>query len=107
MRPPPFRRPPPSPLAALLPAAPVRAYSCKSPPPPREAMGKMAAVFSGKAVKVEADQKAHQVHATFEVIRVWKGEVGKTVTVTTNDNGGSCGFAFHEGDGYLVYARPR
>ena len=90
-------------LIGLSLAAPnLRACSCKSPPPPKEAMEKMAAVFSGKAVKLEADEKAHEVHVTFEVSRVWKGEVGKTITVTTG--GGTCGFRFHEGDGYLVYA---
>lgn len=56
---------------------------------------------------MEADEKAHQVHATFEVSRVWKGDFGRAVTVITADNSGMCGVTFRKGDSYLVYATER
>lgn len=67
-------------------------------------MEKATAVFAGKAVKIVADPKHYEVTVTFEVSRAWKGDAGKTVAVTTARDGAACGFSFHEGDGYLVYA---
>ena len=40
----------------------------------------------------------------FEVSNVWKGDVLKSMDVTTPPTGGSCGFAFTEGEEYIVYA---
>ena len=89
-------------IGVSLTARSILACSCKAPPPPKEAMETMAAVFAGNVLKVETDEKAHQVQVSFDTSRVWKGDVAKTVTVITS--GGTCGFGFHEGDSYLVYA---
>jgi hypothetical protein len=37
------------------------------------------------------------------VKRVWKGEIGKTITVRTPAQSESCGFDFRKGQSYLVY----
>lgn len=94
-------------IGLLLVVLSAGACSCKSPPPPLEAMEKAAAVFAGKVTALEADEKDHQVRATFEVSRVWKKQAGKTIVVITNENGASCGYTFHEGETYLVYAYER
>ena len=44
-------------------------------------------------------------HSTigFEVSAVWKGTVYQDMFITTPPTGGSCGFAFVEGEEYIVY----
>ncbi len=86
---------------SLIPAA--LACSCAPPPPPKQALAGSTAVFSGKCISVEIKEQRKIV--TFEVDRVWKGEVGKTVTITTAAHGATCGYAFTtKGDAtYLVY----
>ena len=37
----------------------------------------------------------------------WKGALTDTVVVWTPDNEGACGFAFQEGEHYLVFAKTR
>lgn len=45
------------------------------------------------------------VAVTLRVSEVWKGDVGKTLRVTTSaDSGAGCGYPFEEGKEYLVYA---
>lgn len=86
-------------------AAPVAwSCSCAPPPPPKGALENAVAVFSGKCVEMkEANQFTKQF--TFEVAKVWKGEVGKKVTVTTAANGAACGYGFDtKGEAtYIVY----
>ncbi len=77
------------------------ACSCLPPPPPKEHMAKMEAVFSGTCVDIVV--KDFQKICTFEVDRVWKGEVGKTVVVTTAKDGATCGYGFEVKGTYLLY----
>ena len=93
-------------LIAMSIAAPLSlACSCVPPPPPKEALKSSTAVFSGKCVDIKIDEKGFTKHVTFEVDRVWKGDVGKKVTITTAVHGATCGYGFTtKGDAtYLVY----
>jgi hypothetical protein len=42
---------------------------------------------------------------TFDVDRVWKGDVPPQMTVETRVSTASCGYDFDRGERYLVYAR--
>ncbi len=90
-------------LTAVYSIDAAMACSCAPPPPPKQALAGSTAVFAGKCVDVTI--KDNQKIATFEVTRVWKGEVGEKVVVTTAVHGATCGFAFTtKGDAtYLVY----
>lgn len=90
----------------------VHACSCVVPGPPAEELVKFDAVFSGSVISIEHsfDPDAAQLgpgdHTTvsFDVSSVWKGNVAPRIEVTTPPTGGSCGFAFTEGEEYVVYA---
>lgn len=90
--------------AVLLgPVAPARACDCDVPGV-KESIEQAAAIFSGEVVKLER-LKDQSLRATIKVASAWKGEVGKSVEVTTAPDGGVCGYDFREGESYLVYAR--
>jgi hypothetical protein len=80
------------------------ACKCKAPPPPKEAMAGVDAVFSAKCIDVVV--KDGKRISTFEVDRVWKGTVGAKVVVTTAEQSATCGYGFStEGDAtYMIYA---
>jgi hypothetical protein len=46
----------------------------------------------------------YPVYVTFEVYRVWKGDIGKKVSIHTAMSGASCGFDFNKNQDYLVYS---
>lgn len=94
-------------LALQLTAPSAHACSCAPPPPPKKALEGSTAVFSGKCISVEI--KDQQKIVTFEVDRVWKGDIGKTITITTAVHGATCGYGFTtKGDGtYLVYCHGK
>jgi hypothetical protein len=79
------------------------ACKCAQPPPPKEAMKGAHAVFAGKVIAIKID--GFQKHVRFKVEKIWKGEMGNEVIVTTPVRGASCGYGFtQQGDGkYLVY----
>ena len=91
-----------------------QAYACKCvvPGSPSEELEKFNAVFTGRVLSIEHsfDPNASSVspgdHTTvgFTVNTVWKGTVDKNIDLTTPPTGGSCGFAFVEGEEYIVYA---
>ena len=91
-----------------------QAYACKCvvPGSPSEEMEKFDAVFAGKVLSIDHsfDPNAASFspgdHTTigFNVDTVWKGTVDKNIDLTTPPTGGSCGFAFVEGEEYIVYA---
>ena len=91
-----------------------QAYACKCvvPGSPSEELEKFDAVFAGRVLSIEHsfDPNAASVspgdHTTvgFTVNTVWKGTVDKNIDLTTPPTGGSCGFAFVEGEAYIVYA---
>lgn len=94
-------------LCLLIAANVADACKCAPPPPPKEAMAGAEAVFSGKCIDIVI--KDRQKICTFEVDRVWKGEVGAKVVITTAEHGATCGYGFStEGDAtYMVYARGK
>ncbi|MFM9282317.1 hypothetical protein [Paenibacillus jiagnxiensis] len=99
-------------LSVLMVAEPTVVYacSCAGPPSPSETKEWSAAVFSGKAVSLKQRNalivsSGDPVKVTFQVDRVWKGNIGSTTVVTTAMSSESCGFEFTEGQEYLVYAR--
>jgi hypothetical protein len=88
------------------------ACSCLPYPPPKEALAKVSAVFSGKVQKVEtvSEKVAGQSYTyqrrkvTIEVSQSWKGTNAATLTVFTGMNDGDCGISFVQGKEYLIYA---
>ena len=88
------------------------ACSCAEPVSPTEALDTSAAVFAGRVVSVEGafdpDKAPYspedRTTVEFEVGAVWKGAVHERMYVTTRPDGASCGFAFVEGEEYVVYA---
>ncbi|MDQ8735286.1 hypothetical protein [Paenibacillus sp. LHD-38] len=68
------------------------------------------AVFEGTATSVKASSLSvfrsdgKTIKASFQVNEVWKGHVAPSIEVLTADAEDSCGFAFKEGERYLVYA---
>jgi hypothetical protein len=86
------------------------ACSCAVSRSPQVELQKNSAVFSGKVIAVKKPFKllirssADPVNVTFLVDRVWKGDVGKKVSLITAMSGPSCGFDFDKNEEYLVYA---
>lgn len=82
------------------------AYACRCPPgKPSADISHSVAVFSGKAVDVTFKQPPHETgryRITFEVERVWKGEIKKEIVLVTGTS--SCDVRFREGESYLVFA---
>lgn len=98
-------------LAGLFAASPQKAYACSCipPRPPLEAMAESDAVFSGKVVRMEAEEgpivsSADPVKVVFEVSRVWKGSEDGALALSTARDSASCGYDFMVGEEYLVYA---
>ncbi len=91
-----------------------QAYACKCvvPGSPSEELEKFDAVFAGKVLSIQhsfdpaATSPSPGDHTTvsFSVNTVWKGTVDSNIDLTTPPTGGSCGFAFVEGEEYIVYA---
>jgi len=100
---------------AFLASRDLAACSCAPPPPPKEALGKASAVFSGKVVRMEKPkprqgagpirptQAFGKVKVVIQVSRVWKGDLGKEVTLTTNASSAACGYGFRPDEVYLIY----
>ncbi len=74
-------------------------------------MAKFAMVFQGQAVSVHeldrgdaAPADGGELSVEFEVETVWKGNVGRSINLTTHRDTAACGIPFVEGDTYVVYA---
>ena len=90
------------------------AYACKCvvPGSPSEELEKFDVVFAGRVLSVRHSFDPNALSYSpgdittvgFSVSTVWKGTVEENVTLTTPPTGGSCGFAFAEGEEYVVYA---
>ncbi len=80
----------------------AQACSCVQPPAPRAAAADATAVFEGRTFGVH--REAGKVRFTFEVTRVFKGEIGPSVDVYSPAAAATCGRAFEAGVPYLVYA---
>jgi len=79
------------------------ACKCATPPQPMNALKKASAVFSGKVVKIEIDNKTRMNRVSVEVEHVWKGIEKRKVVVQTFVSGKSCGFVFKKDESYLIY----
>jgi hypothetical protein len=80
----------------------AQACSCSPPRPPLESAAQAVAVFEGRTFGVQRDGVHNRF--TFEVLRVWKGEVSAEVQIYSASQSATCGRAFEAGLPYLVYA---
>lgn len=90
------------------------AYACKCAVPgsPDEEIKKFDVVFIGRVLSVHHSFDPNALSYSpsdittvgFSASTVWKGAVEENITLTTPPTGGSCGFAFVEGEEYVVYA---
>lgn len=90
-------------LLALALPVPALACSCIPPQPIREAVENATRVFHGKVVTVEPLNDIHQ-RVTFQVTEHFKGTPRDTLAIETATSGAMCGYPFHEGSSYVVYA---
>ena len=99
-------------LAALgvLHAASCATCSCR-PLTSDEASQWASAVFAGRVVRIYEPgwwktirTGSDPLEVTFEVERVWKGDVPSKVTLETRVAAASCGYDFDRGERYVVYA---
>lgn len=87
------------------------ACSCLPPPGPVEAAQSVDCVFQGKVLSIIDAPKPdkyglHNKIVTFEVVRIFKGQLDLQVNVITADNEAACGRNFGPaGSEWLVYAR--
>jgi hypothetical protein len=89
----------------LLPPQCAYACSCSMDPGSIDAERALAdseAVLSGEVVEIERDSQTLKV--TLRASEVWKGPQRETLEVSTPSYGAACGYAFKEGQEYLVYA---
>lgn len=86
----------------LAPLRAARACSCMPPPPPTEAAARAAAVFEGRTFGARREQNS--LRFSFEVTRVWKGEVPPSIDIVTPMQSASCGRSYEFGVPYIVYA---
>ncbi len=85
----------------------VFACRCRPPEPPANALASATSVFAGRVTALAGAVDSggpDPVQATFAVTRVWKGVDQPTAVVVTPASSASCGFAFEQGQEYLVYA---
>ncbi|ALC91806.1 hypothetical protein AM500_19960 [Bacillus sp. FJAT-18017] len=87
-------------------AFPLTGYACKCayPPTVQQELQTSKAVFTGKVIGVKDHEKQYGKKILFAVIKSWKGLNESQVILDTGQGGGDCGFTFHEGTEYLVYA---
>lgn len=99
-------------LLAFLPS-PADACSCTEPPPPAEAAAEADAVFVGRVIGMElrpsqASESLPEEEVavvTLQVQEEWTATGESTLVVETSWTCCFCGFPFHLGQSYLVYAR--
>lgn len=89
----------------------AQACSCRRPDVSRS-VDSADLVFQGHVASVQGAWKSRKGSASpwpvadflFQVERVWKGHIGKSVTVSTSPQTASCGYPFVVGDTYVVFA---
>jgi hypothetical protein len=89
------------------------ACDCGDPGPPCKAFANTPVVFAGRVVKIamisvkapSGDFYEDRL-IFFDVERSYRGSVGATAEVVTGSGGSDCGYDFHQGQHYLVYANP-
>jgi hypothetical protein len=95
------------PIVHAAPAA--HACSCAEPTP-ESAFARASAVFAGMVTAIDRPfldrlgiTETGEWNVHFAVSRQWKGPARGAITVRTRVTGESCGYAFREGETYLVY----
>jgi len=109
-------------FAALLIAVPAALFAADAPdasacscamiPSLAQAAERADAVFAGKVTKIEEPfaarvirSSADPIYVSFEVERVWKGNVGADAVISTAQESASCGYPyFDSGKSFLVFA---
>jgi hypothetical protein len=89
-----------------IPPRPAYACSCVPPPPPQVDREQATAVFAGTVSALGGSSPLNEgdIMVTFELQEVWKGPEGPQLTLVTASNSAACGYAFTQGESYLVYA---
>jgi hypothetical protein len=91
-------------VALTLPSATAFACSCAPPPGPTKSLEVAAGVVEARAVagpSMQADDWT--VEYQFEVLRTWKGDFGRSLTVETASESATCGRMFSIGTTYILY----
>ena len=98
--------------AAIVAAQPncVFACSCRPPGTPTEELGQADAVFLATVVDVNVPSgpitgSGDSTTVTLDVATVWKGQITRTLVLTTPGSSASCGVSFEQGKAYVVYGR--
>lgn len=81
----------------------ARACSCTTAPLPEQALTDADAVFEARPFGMTSDDR--RARYSFEVDRVFKGEVGPRVEISTALHSATCGRSYKIGTQYVVYAR--
>ena len=81
----------------------ARACSCVMPPPPEQALEEADAVFEARPFGMSSDDQ--RARYSLEVDRVWKGDVGPRVEISTALHSAMCGRSYRIGTQYVIYAR--
>ena len=90
-------------LAAFAIPADALACSCLQPQPIPEAVDDATRVFVGEVTSIEGVDLLHR-RVTFHATEHFKGSRVETVQLVTAADGVMCGYPFHEGATYVVYA---
>jgi len=70
---------------------------------PKDALKRADAVFTGKVTKILEGRLVNEV--TIEVTANWKGISKKEVIIYAHIQRTACGYEFHAGENYLIYAQ--
>jgi hypothetical protein len=73
------------------------------PPPPEQALADADAVFEARPFGMTSDDQ--RARYSFEVDRVWKGDVAPRVELSTPLHSATCGRSYRIGTQYVIYAR--
>ncbi len=88
-------------ILLTLPGRPAQACTCAALAPAQH-LAQADAVFRGTIERLEPDGAGGR--AAFFVTWVYKGSVGRNVSVSTGRTADGCGLQFRRGKEYLVYA---
>ena len=92
-------------VAASLLAVPSAVYACSCAVMAADDARRVAAmVFEGTVERIEPIPNSSSARATFRVVRVWKGDVERQVTLSVPAQPSMCPPHFAEGQSYVVYA---
>ena len=92
-------------IAVSVALAPAAAFSCTCTwGTTLEELASHDAVFSGLVLLVTNVPENHMDVVLVLPIQYWKGVMAELVTVLTPDTDAACGYAFQQGETYLIFA---